>query len=171
MLKVGNPSPGLIFFSILYQPELENILNRFHDLFGELICFYPKVNPLIEYYSKEMGNQLNRVFFVTTKSFNREFLLTTKLLAQKWEMEFAIADKRRINIDVGFISLENFILATTKNYSHRVFIGQNIYADLTYQFKNGVYVPLPWCYPDYQDEEKINFLNWCRSFLLMQSAL
>lgn len=170
MLQIEAASPGLLFFSILFRPELEPNLIRFQDLFGELITFQPTLNPLIEYYSHEMGEPLKRSFFVTSKSFSREFLLSTKLLAQKWEQEFALQNKRRMNIDVGFISLENFILATTKNYSHRVFIGQNIFADLTYQFINGSFEPLPWCYPDYRDEEKVIFLNWCRSFLLMQSA-
>lgn len=170
MLKVEAPTSGLLFFSILYRPELESHLGRFSELFGELISFTPQINPLFEYYAREMGNPLQRVFYVSTKTYSREFLLSTKLLAQNWEQEFSIDEKRRMNIDIGFISLENFILATTKNYSHRVFIGQNIFADLTYQFMNGSFEPLPWCYPDYRDEEKLSFMNWCRSFLLMQSA-
>jgi hypothetical protein len=170
MLQVAPASSGLLFFSVLYRPEVELHLKRFDDLFGEFISYRPSVNPLRQYYAREMGEPLERIFFVSTKTYAREFLLSTKLLAQNWEAEFAISQKRQMNIDVGFISLENFILATTKNYSHRVFIGQNIFADLTYQFINGTFEPLPWCYPDYQDEEKKKFLNWCRTFLLMQSA-
>lgn len=170
MLQPGVASPGLLLFSILYRPELEEQLTRFEQLFGELISFNPTFNPLIDYYTREMGGPLSRILLVTNKTYPREFLLSTKLLSVEWEREFAINNKRQMNIDVGFISLENFLLATTKNYSHRVFIGQNIYADLTYQFINGSYEPLPWCYPDYRDVEKMTFLNWCRSLLLMQSA-
>jgi hypothetical protein len=67
---------------------------------------------------------------------------------------------------VGFLSLENFILATTKNYSHRVFLGQGIFADLTYQFHNGALETFPWTYPDYLDEKKREFFTWARSYLL-----
>ena len=76
-----------------------------------------------------------------------------------------------VNVDIGFLSAENFILATTKNYAHRIYLGQNIFADLTYQCLDGSFRSLPWTYPDFQDEKKIEFLTWCRSFLLMQSKV
>ena len=72
-----------------------------------------------------------------------------------------------VNVDIGFITPENFLLATTKNYAHRVFIGQNIFADLTYQCTDGVYQTLPWTYPDFKDQPKLDFLSWCRTYLLM----
>ncbi len=33
--------------------------------------------------------------------------------------------------------LERFVLATGKNYTHRIYIGKGIYADLTLIFQNG----------------------------------
>jgi hypothetical protein len=76
-----------------------------------------------------------------------------------------------VNVDLGIVTPENFILATTKSYAHRVFLGQNIFADLTFQCIGGQYQTLPWTYPDFKDPEKINFFNWCRTFLLMQSKV
>jgi hypothetical protein len=174
MILTTAPGQGLLFFSFLYRRDLfekDLFLERTQGLFGKVITFSPSHNPLMNYYAREMGDAslLDRYFFLTTTTFPREFLLTTKLLALDWEREWSHNQARQVNVDIGFLSLENFILATTKNYSHRVFLGQNIFADLTYQAVDGRFQSLPWTYPDYIDQEKIDFFNWSRSFLLMQS--
>lgn len=176
MLELKTPSKGLIFFSFLYRADLFNehdFSQKTESLFGSLIRFKPSFNPLSAFYAKEMGSEdkLTRVFFVTTSTFPREFLLTTKLLALEWEKEWTMGLNRMVNVDIGFLSAENFILATTKNYAHRVFLGQNIFSDLTYQCVSGDFECLPWTYPDFKDKEKIEFFYWCRSFLLMQSKV
>jgi len=174
MLITQTPSNGLIFFSILYREDLfeENFFKKkLAALYGDMIVFKPQNNPLVEYYTKEMGAGLTRVFFVSSETYPREYLLSTKLKALEWENELAQDSKRMANIDTGLISPENFILATTKNYSHRVYLGQNIFADLTYQCVNGSFESLPWTYPDYVDLEKLEFLNWCRNYLLMQGRV
>lgn len=174
MLELESPSQGLLFFGVLYRTDLhssESIKTKLESLFGEMISFVPEFNPLAAYYSKEMGEVsfLNRIFFVSTKTYPREFLLTSKLQSLNWEKEWADSGKRMVNIDSGFVSAENFILATTKNYAHRTYLAQNIFTDLTYQCTDGSYQTLPWTYPDFKDQAKIDFLNWCRSFLLIRN--
>jgi hypothetical protein len=48
-----------------------------------------------------------------------------------------------------------FILATGKNYAHRIYLGKGIYADLTLIFQKGAFRKLPWTYPDYSDPEML----------------
>lgn len=172
MLKTERPSDGLLFFGILYRSDLfteELFAQKLEALFGKFIRHTPEFNPLAQYYAKEMGEEskLKRVFFVSTNPYPREFLLSTKLLSLEWEKVWAVEDKRMVNVDIGFVSAENFILATTKNYAHRVFLGQNIFADLTYQCAEGGFQTLPWTYPDFRDTPKVDFFTWCRSYLLM----
>lgn len=172
MLKTESPSEGLLFFGFLYRSDLfseELFAEKVEKLYGKLFRHQPEFNPLAAYYSKEMGEEslLKRVFFVTADSFPREFLLTSKLLSLVWENEWSQNGKRMVNVDLGMVSAENFILATTKNYSHRIFLGQNIFADLTYQCVQGRYQVLPWTYPDFQDDKKIDFFTWLRSYLLL----
>ncbi|MCK4785250.1 MAG: DUF4416 family protein, partial [Desulfobacteraceae bacterium] len=66
------------------------------------------------------------------------------------------------NIDPGCISPERLILATGKNYVHRIYLSKGIYADLTLIFKKGSFSPLKWTYPDYADPEVIGFFNGVR---------
>lgn len=169
MLKTEVPSQGLLFSSFLYREDLfteEFLTNFWEEKFGKSFGLKPSFNPLHEYYAKEMGSPLARKFFVTTQTFPRDYLLSAKLQSLDWERNWAEDGKRRVNVDLGFLSLENFLLATTKNYSHRVYLGENIFADLTYHFHQGEILSFPWTYPDYVDEEKKQFLSWCRSYLL-----
>ena len=173
MLNLTRASEGLLFGSFLYRNDLFNSqsLQLFWEVkFGRSFSLVPSLNPLNDYYSKEMGNDLSRIFFLTTTSFPREFLLSTKLQAIGWELDWSRENGRRVNVDIGFLTLENFILATTKNYSHRVYLGQNIFADLTYHFHQGEFRSFPWTYPDYLDSEKKEFLTWGRSFLLQNRS-
>lgn len=171
MLNLESPRPGLLFASILYRTDLyseENLKKIWCNDYGESFSFIPSSNPLAAYYSKEMGDVslLSRFFLVTKKTYDRDYLLKAKLWAQAIEGTFADNNNRRVNIDIGLLSLENFILATSKNYSHRIYIGENIFADLTYEFQKGQFKMLPWTYPDYQDEQKIKFLTQMRIHLL-----
>jgi hypothetical protein len=60
------------------------------------------------------------------------------------------------------------VLATGKNYIHRIYLRKGIYADLTLVFKRGGFVPLEWTYPDYADPEMIESFNAVRSRYLEQ---
>jgi len=61
---------------------------------------------------------------------------------------------RRVNLDPGLLTLERLVLASGKNFTHRVYLGQGIWADLTmiYNKKTG-WVVLPWTFPDYATED------------------
>ena len=41
---------------------------------------------------------------------------------------------RKVNIDPGYLLSSRFILATGKEYSHRIYIGKKVYADLTLMY-------------------------------------
>lgn len=169
MLNPASPTHGLLFGSFLFRSDLhsaETLTQFWESKFGKSFALVPANNPLASYYSKEMGEVLSRIFFLSSQSFPREFLLTTKLQSLEWEHTWSVDGKRMVNCDIGFLSLENFILATTKNYSHRIYLGQNIFADLTYQFHQGELQSFPWTYPDYLDDQKKDFFLWGRSFLL-----
>ena len=97
-------------------------------------------------------------------SIRRERELRKKLIAAfgapvKDKM-YAESGSRSVNLDPGLLSLENFILATGKNYSHRIYLRDGVFAEVTLIFgKKGVIRELPWSYRDY-------LLEPARSFLL-----
>jgi len=85
-----------------------------------------------------------------------------KIITNNIEELFASNNKRQVNIDPGYISLENFILFTTKNYTHRIYLEQGIFADLTLIYEKRQFNTLPWTYPDYASLEIREFLKAVR---------
>ncbi len=81
-----------------------------------------------------------------------------KKQAESIEISSALLTTRRtINIDPGYVALEQVVLSTSKPYSHRIHLADGIYTDLVYIFQNKNYQILPWTYPDYQEIAKINY--------------
>jgi len=107
-----------------------------------------------DYYEKEMGTGLTRCFLASQRLIERQWLVELKLLANRIELELAREDgSRRINLDPGLMSLENFVLATTKNRGHRIYLRDGIFAEVTLMYIRGKFEPLPWTFPDYRSEE------------------
>ncbi|MBL7664657.1 MAG: DUF4416 family protein [Bacteriovoracaceae bacterium] len=171
MSSLSTPTPSFLFGSFLFnskkisKAECLKLWTNKYQVGEEYI---PVNNPLFDYYSKEMGekSELERFFIIDFRPQPREVMLAAKIWAQNLEDEYAHDKKRTINLDIGLLSLENFILATGKPYVHRVYLGQGIYADLTYMFQNKTFSTFPWTYPDYADPEKIKIFNQWRAKLL-----
>jgi len=115
------------------------------------------------YYEREMGWPLYRRFISFMKLIMPESLGDIKIITNEIEQAHLDKNSRTINIDPGYLSLERLILATGKNYTHRIPVGKGIYADLTLIFHGGTFQPLSWTYPDYAEEKVIGLFNLIRS--------
>ena len=114
------------------------------------------------YYNNEMGTPLFRRLVAFKQLMHQVSLSDIKLFTNDLEHKHSIDGKRMVNIDPGYLLHERFVLATGKNYSHRILIGKGIYADLTLIYTKGRYESLPWTYPDYASENILTFLNQVR---------
>ena len=117
------------------------------------------------YYEPEMGPGLSRCFLLFEPLVARERLVEMKHATNAIEQTLAMDGKRRVNIDPGYIALEHVVLATTKGFAHRVYLGQGIFGDLTLMFANSTYRPLEWTYPDYASGDIIAmFQRWRETY-------
>ena len=114
------------------------------------------------YYEPEMGTFLFRRMLVFKELILQDELVGIKLFTNNVEKKFSERGKRKVNIDPGYLLRERFVLATGKNYSHRIYIGKRIYADLTLVYEKGGFKTLPWTYPDYGALNIQNFLKRAR---------
>jgi hypothetical protein len=114
------------------------------------------------------SQNLARFFLFGLVPFPREIILEGKIKAKNEEDKLMMKGSRLVNIDFGILSLENVILATYKPFSHRIYLTEGIYQELTYFYQNKTYKTLPWTYPDYADEETLNFFNLVREILSNQ---
>ena len=103
------------------------------------------------YYENEMGAPLFRRVFAFDKLIRQNDLAAIKLDTNHIEQKYTQNGKRRVNIDPGYMLHERFVLASGKNFSHRIYLDEGIYADLTLMYINGSFQKLPWTYPDYAD--------------------
>jgi hypothetical protein len=115
-----------------------------------------------QYYAPEMGSPLFRRVLAFKNLIQQEELADIKIITNRLEEKFLHNGKRKINIDPGYLLHERFVLASGKNFSHRIYIGRGIYADLTLIYQGGVFQRLPWTYPDYADRPMLSFLERVR---------
>jgi hypothetical protein len=101
------------------------------------------------YYEAEMGKPLFRRIIVFHELIQQEALSRIKLATNDIEYGYLVNGNRQVNLDPGYLVQARFVLATGKDYSHRIYIGNGIYADLTLVYQKGAFRPLPWTYPDY----------------------
>ena len=106
-----------------------------------------------KYYEKEMGTGLQRCFISFKRLIDRHHLVEVKLLSNEIENSLANDNSgRTINIDPGYLTDSQLVLATGKNFSHRIYLGKGVFADLTLVFRDHAYQFLPWTYPDYKED-------------------
>ena len=120
------------------------------------------------YYEKEMGWPLYRLFVSFERLIRPEELVKVKWHTNDMEVHHSRGGKRQVNIDPGYICAERLILATAKNYTHRIYLAKGIYADLTLVFKRGSFRALEWTYPDYADPNWITAFNDIRTRYMEQ---
>ncbi|MBU0990471.1 MAG: DUF4416 family protein [Pseudomonadota bacterium] len=152
--------------SSLFSPDkgiIEKVISQLSEIYGPADWISPEIFfDRTRYYAKEMGWPLHRRFVSFENLISPETLVEVKLRTNEIENEYLSQGNRLINIDPGCISAERLILATGKNYIHRVYLNKGIYADLTFIFKRGSFRPLEWTYRDYSDPETIEYFNELR---------
>ena len=121
-----------------------------------------------EYYREEMGDGLSRRFVSFSNLIMPEKIAKIKLFCNQLEHQFSINNKRRANLDPGYVTLAKLVLATTKNQAHRIYLQQSIYAEITLKFFNKSFRPLKWTYPDYKKPASIDAFNKIRQAYLNQ---
>ena len=128
------------------------VLGRLRERFGPLdFLSGPIAFDHTDYYAGEFGGgPLKRKVASFEELVRSEDLSSIKIYTNGLEEGYRKdGGGRRVNIDPGYLCLERFILASCKNFSHRIHIGQGVYAELTLVYKDGEFRPLEWTYPDY----------------------
>lgn len=125
-----------------------------------------------DYYRDQTGPVILRQFVSLERLADPGELARTKHRTNRIEQELAAMlagpYPRPVNLDPGIIEPSKLVLATTKNYAHRVYIGAKMYAEVTLVFDRGAWCPLPYTYPDYRQQTYFDFFSEVRVRLLQQ---
>jgi len=127
------------------------------------------------YYEAEMGDLIDRVFFSFERLIEADQLPEIKRQTNQLETDLApllktpnTVVKRPVNLDPGYIEQAKVVLASTKNFYHRIYLGSGIFGEVTMHFRNNTYQFFPWTYPDYQSKDYQDFFLRMRQILRSQ---
>lgn len=165
MSQPQSPKPAKLIAGFFLKDKAlaTDIAGDLQDQLGPVDMVSPWLNfDFTTYYEKEMGGPLHRRLMVFKPLVEQTDLSAIKRMTNKLERKYQRQGQRRVNIDPGYLLAERFVLATGKNFTHRIYIGQGIYADLTLIYQKGDFRTLPWTYPDYADRRLIDFLILAR---------
>lgn len=115
-----------------------------------------------DYYSREFGAPLRRKLLCFKKLVKKDRVYRIKLKTNRTEDKFRFGGKRTVNIDPGYVTEAKLVLLTTKDYTHRIYVGGGIFAESTLFFQEGTFNAWPWTYPDYASDELIAYFNEVR---------
>ncbi len=171
MGQIKQPAPVKLIASIFSADETllavarGTLVNRFGpiDYHSELLPFNHT-----SYYACEFGEGLVRQIVAFAELIPPQRLAAIKRATNELEMTWAVEGRRRLNLDPGYLSLSKLVLATTKDYTHRVYLEQGIYAEVTLYYKGGAFHPWEWTYPDYASLRYLGIFDQIRGIYVAQ---
>jgi hypothetical protein len=152
------PSPPALLVTALFSrhfPALDWASDRLEKLYGPILFTSLLFDfSQTRYYEAEMGGGLKKYFMVFDRLVAQDCLPPLKHVTNELEAELAgtgtYAEPRPLNLDPGILTLGKFMLATTKDQSHRIYLRDGIFAEVTLRFQAGEFHPCPWTYADYR---------------------
>jgi hypothetical protein len=169
MGRPRKPAPAMLFAGCLYQDE-KNLLRGkklLTEEFGPLSFESVEMDWASDYYEEELGSPIKRRFLFFEQLIGPGQIAGIKLKTNRMEKRLSCKGKRSVNIDPGYLTLHNVVLASTKNYAHRVYLNRGIYGETTLLFsaKEKIYKRHLFTYKDFSGEESIKLFLKAREVL------
>ena len=125
------------------------------------------------YYEPTMGPGIRKQFFTFARPFDPAELIDVKLTTNDWEVAYARAagraEPRPLNLDPGYLTLGKLVLASTKDFAHRIYLGRGVYAEVTLFYKHHRWAHHDYTFADYRRADYQQFFTQCREALHRQS--
>lgn len=177
MGEIRAPLPVKFFTGVLTSvPEILPMAEeRLAALFGPVDARSRQfIFDKTHYYDEEMGNPIYRYFLSFEKLIDASAIAAAKIRTNELESRFAgehFGIPRPINLDPGYLEQSKIVLASTKNFSHRILIAGGIYAEVTLYFQDNLWRALPWTFPDYKSGHYHEFFTSLRTLYRNQLKL
>jgi len=152
-MKPEEAKPVKYFVGALFSSEellkksLENLEQKFSkiDLSSEDFPFN-----VTTYYNSEMGSPIFRRICSFSNLISPSYLADAKLISNSIEDRYRINNKRKVNLDIGYMDYDKVVLASAKYGIHKIYIGEGIYADMALHYEKGKFSPYPWAFIDFK---------------------
>ena len=175
MWELHDPKPVKLIIGILAADEtsLAAAVKAISKSFG-VIDLASDVWPFTQtdYYKDELGPNALRQFVSIENLIDPGKLAQIKHDTNSLEQQLADSLKlslpRPVNLDPGFIEPSKLILASTKNFSHRIYIGNKMFAEVMLMYEKGHWRHFEYTFPDYRQSCYQDFLSKVRTCLMEQ---
>lgn len=150
------PDPGMLVISVLsadWDGFWARVSAELADRFGPFEASETFAFDQTDYYDEELGTPITRRLLAFDTLRPLDELADVKLWTNALELRFAREGRRLFNLDPGFLTQQSLVLATGKNFSHRIYLRDGIWADLTLIWQKKRWVDFPWTFPDYAGED------------------
>jgi hypothetical protein len=171
MAESRHTDPSLLVVATFsrHMAAIEWAQERLEQSFGPLgLVSLPYDFIQTGYYVPTMGIGLRKYFLAFENLVHPDCLAVAKNQTNTLERELAQAglwpEVRPLNLDPGLLSLGKFVLATTKDQAHRIYLRDGIHAEVTLRFHAGRFEPWPWTYADYRLPNVLAFLGEAREW-------
>ncbi len=178
MAALAQPQPVALVVGLLSgDPALmrraAQLLSRSYGPLEICSGFFPFDHT--DYYADELGPEIQRWLVSFAELIHPRQLPEIKRQTIALEQRLAAdagrdPQRRPVNLDPGYLTLSKLVLATTKDYSHRMYLGQGIYGEVTLRFHDGKWQPWPWTYADYASGAYDDFFLAVRAWLKVRLA-
>jgi hypothetical protein len=166
------PDNAKLIAGLIYSPDFnpeEKLVKKLEKKFSPVDYASPVLDfNYTSYYGFEMGSNLKRQFLSFKELIDPAELTEAKNWAVRTEDKFKVKGKRRVNIDPGYILPSKLVLASTKNFYHRIYTGKGIFQEITLNYKGGKFCDYPWTFPDYRTKEYKDILTRIREIYMEQ---
>lgn len=171
MGRIGEASPARLFVAVMHRPEFDPapLLARLVERHGPTDARCAPYRFASGYYEAEMGPGLVKFLVSFERPFPQQGLAGVKRETNALEDELADGRGRVCNLDPGLVTHYSVVLATTKGFAQRIYLGEGIYAEPALLFRRSAPEALPWTYPDYRTPEAQAFFTEVRRRLLAHS--
>jgi len=174
MGTVHPPAQVKLFCALLVAPtisvdEVETVLAQ---TYGAIVLrSTPMPFTQTTYYACEMGSTLTRLYLAFDPLISIAALAAVKHMTNRLEAMWSTPQgQRRVNIDPGYLDLAKVVLASTKDHSHRLYIGDGMFAEVTLRYRQHAFQPWEWTYPDYRVPATLTFFQQLRELYKTQAC-
>ncbi len=168
MGKPTDPEIAILFAGLLYGNDGSRSLAE-----SELIKTYGNISlhssisdwSYSDYYKDELGDTIRRKFLLFERIISPDEIADIKTATNAMERRFSEGNKRTVNIDPGYLTLSKLVLASSKDFCHRIFLKKGIYAEVTLYYQGNGFRQMPFTYLDYKQDETLRFFEAARAHL------
>lgn len=161
--------PALLLTGLLYADpsSAESAKNKLISSFGPIALEGPELDwDGSDYYKDELGSPIKRKFLFYENPVSQTGLAEIKHETVKIEKALSSGGKRTVNIDPGYMTGAKLVLASHKDFCHRIPIGGGVFAEVTLMFVHGEFVPHPNTYRDFLRDDYIAVFREARQLFI-----